>query len=281
MGYKYHNVTRLEAAKEMATWLMDRLPVGSQIAIVNNDIGVRLNQDRVSANRQLDRTIVEGKATSLVQRISASVDVLRKCELERREIYVLTDLSVPGWRDAESSDLPTKLARSEDGKGVVGENILVQLIDVSIPVAEVRNWSISNLKLSQQSTTPGAQVTISGEVQSTKGSGDSPPLTIELFSETVDRSTQDRDGKIVVPATRRVNTQLVAVKDGGSIPIQMTLSDLAEGTNHAELRLSFPDPLECDNIVYLSVDARTQGQTLVICEDKRDAINVGFGIDPP
>jgi hypothetical protein len=281
MGYKYHNVTRLEAAKEMATWLMDRLPVGSQIAIVNNDIGVRLNQDRVSANRQLDRTIVEGKATNLIQRVSASIDVLRKSELERREIYVLTDLSIPGWREAESSDLPTKLERNEEGKGVEGENILVQIIDVSVPIAEVRNWSLSNFKLSQQSTTPGAQVTISAEVQSAKGSGDSPPLTIELFSETVDRSAQDRDGKIVVPAARRVNTQSIAVQDGGSIPIQMTLKDLVEGTNHAELRLSFPDPLECDNIVYLSIDARTQGQTLVICDDRTDARNVGYAIDPP
>ena len=47
MGYQYHNETRLAAAKEMATWLMDRLPIGSQIAIVNSDTGVRLNQDRI------------------------------------------------------------------------------------------------------------------------------------------------------------------------------------------------------------------------------------------
>ena len=280
MGYRYHNVTRLDAAKEMALWLMDRLPVGSQVAIVNNDIGVRLNQDRISANRQLDRTIVEGKATSLVQRISASIDVLRKSELERREIYVLTDLSVPAWRDADTSDLPTKLARDEEGKGIEGENILVQVIDVSVPVSEIRNWSLSNFKLSQQSTTPGSQVTISAEVQSAKGSGDSPPLTVELFAETVDRSLLARDGKIVVPESRRVHTQSVSVPDGGSLPIQMTLSDLVEGTNHAELRLAFPDPLQCDNVVYLSVDARTQGQTLVICDDEEDRRRVGLAVDP-
>ncbi len=281
MGYRYHNVTRLDAAKEMASWLMDRLPAGSQIAIVNNDIGVRLNQDRISANRQLDRTIVEGKATSLIQRISASIDVLRKSELERREIYVLTDLSLPAWREADTSDLPTKLARNEEGKGIAGENILVQIIDVSVPVAEIRNWSLGNFKLSQQSTTPGSQVTISAEVQSAKGSGDSPPLTVELFAETVDRSLLDRAGKIVTPESRRVHTQSVSVPDGGSLPIQMTLTELVEGTNHAELRLAFPDPLECDNIVYFSVDARPQGQTLVISDDEVDRRTVGFAIDPP
>ena len=277
MGYKYHNVTRLEAAKEMALWLMDRLPVGSQIAIVNNDAGVRLNQDRISANRQLDRTTVEGKATNLVQRISASIDVLRKSELERREIYVLTDLSVSAWRDADSSDLPTKLARNEDGKGIEGENILLQIIDVSVPPAEIRNWSLSNFKLSQQSTTPGAQVTISAEVRAAKGSGTAPQLTVELFAETVDRSLVERAPQ---DRSRVVDRQLVEVADSGSVPIQMTLKDLVEGTNHAELRLSFPDPLECDNIVYLTVDARTQGQTLVICDDKTDGKLVGLLVDP-
>jgi hypothetical protein len=30
MGYKYHNHTRLEDAKEMARWLMDRFPMGAK-----------------------------------------------------------------------------------------------------------------------------------------------------------------------------------------------------------------------------------------------------------
>ena len=279
MGYMYHNETRLEAAKKMALWLMDRLPLGSQIAIVNSDAGVRLNQDRVSANRQLERTAVEGKATNLVQRISSSIDVLRKSELERREIYVLTDLSVPAWRDADSSELPSKLARNEEGKGVEGENILLQIIDVSVPVNEIQNWSLTNFKLSQQSTTPGAQVTISADVQAAKGITKAPQLTVELVAETVDRSTQDRDEKPTTTSSV-VDRQLVEVSGGGSIPIQMTLKDLAEGTNHAELRLAFPDPLESDNVVYLTVDARTQGQTLVVCEDSNNGRLVGLLIDP-
>ena len=279
MGYRYHNVTRLEAAKEMALWLMDRLPIGSHIAIVNNDIGVRLNQDRISANRQLDRTIVEGKATNLVQRISASIDVLRKSELERREIYVLTDLSVPAWRDAESSDIPVKLARNEEGKGIEGENILLQIIDVSVPVNEIRNWSLNNFKLSQQSTTPGSHVTISADVQAARGSGNEQ-MTVELFVETADRSLQEREGKVVIPTSRLVDRQLVEVTDGGSLPIRMTIKDLVEGTNHAELRLSRPDPLACDNIVYLTIDARKQGHTLVICDDKEDGRVVGLASEP-
>jgi len=279
MGYQYHNETRLAAAKEMAMWLMDRLPIGSQIAIVNNDSGVRLNQDRISANRLLDRTIVEGRATNLVQRISTSIDVLRKSDLERREVYVLTDLSAGAWRDADSSDIASKLARDENGKGIIGENVLVQLIDVSVPTTEIRNWSLNQFKLSQQTATPGGQVTLSGELQSTKGSG-TEQMTVELASESMDRVLVERDGKMVPPTSTVIERQLIEVPDGGSVPFRLTLKDLVEGTNHASVKITRPDPLEMDNVVYISVDARTQGQTLVVAEDRIDGQNVCGAIDP-
>jgi hypothetical protein len=279
MGYRYHNMNRLDAAKEMATWLMDRLPIGSQIAIVNSDVGVRLTQDRVSANRLLDRTIVEGKAANLVQRISGSIDALRKSELERREIYVITDLYAPAWRDADLSDIPDKLARDESGKGIVGENVLLQLIDVSAPEGEVRNWSLDNFKLSQQTATPGSQVSISAELQSIAGSG-TEQMTVELVAETVDRSSQTRDGKLVLPSSRVVDRQLLEVTDGGLVPFKLTLKDLSEGTNHAEVRISRPDPLDTDNIVYLSIEARSQGQTLVVADNKTEGLLACFAIDP-
>ena len=278
MGYRYHNVTRLDAAKEMALWLMDRLPVGSQIAIVNNDSGVRLNQDRISANRLLDRTIVEGRAANLPQRISASIDALRKSELERREIYVLTDLTTPAWRNAESSDIAAKLARDEEGKGSVGENVLLQLIDVSVPVAEIKNWSLSEFKLSQQTSTPGSQVTVSAELHSVLGS-DKAQMTVELVAENVARSLQVSDGKVTIASPRFTDKQLIEVPDGGSVPFKFTLKELVEGTNHAQLKISRSDPLEVDNVVYLTIDARTQGQTLVIADNNEDGKQVCAAID--
>jgi uncharacterized membrane protein len=206
------------------------------------------------------------------------VDVLRKSELERREIYVLSDLSMPAWRDADISDLPAKLARNAEGKGVEGENVLLQVIDVSVPISEIRNWTLANFKLSQQSTTPGSQVTISAEVHSVKGSG-TEQMSVELVAEANDRSQQEIDVKTLATTTRVIDRQLLEVSDGGSLPLQMTWKDLSEGTNHAELRLTRPDPLDCDNVVYISVDARTQGQTLVICDDKTDAASIASVID--
>lgn len=280
MGYRYHDKTRLDEAKEMARWLMDRLPVGSQIAIVANDAGVRLNQDRLSAERQLERSVVDGHSANLIQRISASIDVLRTSELDRREIYVLTDLSESAWRDAERSEVATKLATKDGDNPNKDNSVLVQIIDVGVPRTEIRNWSIRELKMSQQSTVPGGQVTITAEISANHEST-GEQLTVELLREDIDRKLPiQRDGKTVVPESRVVDRQLIEVPAGGSVPVKLSLKELPEGTNHAELRLSRTDPLEVDNVYYISIDARMQGKTLVVSDDARDGKLVSLMISP-
>jgi hypothetical protein len=279
MGYRFHNVTRLEAAKEMAMWLMDRLPVGSQIAIVNSDSGVRLNQDRLSANRLLDRTIVEGKSANLTYRISASIDALRKSDLERREIYVLSDLSSTAWRDAAGSDIPTKLAANQDPANPQANGVLVQLIDVSVPQKEKRNWSLGNFQLSQQSATPGSQVTISAELMSYPGSGNEQ-IKIELAAEDATVNPLVRDTKSAAPKVSASEQQMLEVTDGGVVPFRFTLKNLVEGTNHFEVRIARPDPLEIDNVWYGTVEARTQGQTLVVADNEVEGKLACYAIDP-
>ncbi len=279
MAYRYHNATRLEKAKEMAQWLMDRLPVPSQIAIVGSDSGARLNPDRLSAERQLERVIVEGRATDLIDRIRTAIDMVRKSELERREIYVVTDLRDAAWKNIASSELPSLLSPN-DPNGMPQPRILLQLIDVSAPDLELKNWSIANLKLSQESTVPGGRVALSAEVSGTRGIQDDQ-LMCELVVEPIDRRLPSvRDGKVTVPEGKVLDRQLIQVPEGGSIPIQLAIKDLAEGTTHAMLRLSRPDPLELDNVLYVSIEARTQGLTAVFADDPRDGQISSLLLDP-
>lgn len=279
MAYRYHSATRLEKAKEMATWLIDRLPVPSQIAIVGSDSGARLNPDRKTTERQLERVAVEGRATDLIDRIRTAIDTVRKSELERREIYVLTDLRERAWKNSPSSELPLLLA-GKDSEGRPRPKILLQLIDVSAPDNELKNWSLANVKLSSESSVPGGSVTVVAEVQGTGGIQDDQ-LMCELLREPIDpRLPNVRDGGVEFPEGTIVNRQLIQVPEGGSVPIQMTISDLAEGTNHALLRLSRPDPLELDNVLYLTIEARTQGATAVFADETRDGKLISLLLDP-
>ena len=279
MGYLYKNETRLAAAKETAGWLMDRLPNGSQIAIVNSDASVRLLADRASANRILDKTTVEGRAAGLVQRITNAIDTLRKSELERREIYVLSDMNAAGWQDADTSTIGNKLAKNPDGTGVDGPNVLLQLVDVSVPKEEIKNWGIKKFNLSQQATVPGSQVTVSAEVEGFPGSGQEQ-MTVELRKEKSDRDLVVRNGILIKPELETVDRQLIEVPDGGSVPVQFTWKGLTEGINHAQIKITRPDPLEVDNVVFLSVEAKAQGRSLIVANDLQDAKLIVTMIDP-
>jgi len=279
MGYRYHNTTRLDDAKEMARWLMDRFPVPSQIAIVGGDGGVRLNPDRLSAERQLERVAVEGKAANLADRISSAIEVLRKSELERREIYVLTDMRDKGWENAGSADLVQKLS-AKDAAGDPQPKVLLQLIDLSVPEEEIKKWSISNVRLSQESAIPGGQISVTADIVANREASEEQ-LMCELAVETVDRKLpMVRDGKMVVPESKLVERQLVQVPKGETVTIQMVIRNLVEGTNHAVLRLSRPDPLEMDNVSYLTIEAQQQGQVAVIADDSRDGQLVSLMLDP-
>jgi hypothetical protein len=281
MGYKYLNHTRLEDAKEMASWLMDRLPVGSEIAIIGSDAGGRVNQDRLSAERQLDRVAVEGKACDLIERITLAADTVRKSKLERREVYVLSDMRKIAWRNADNVDLnPFITGESTDANVEKQPRILLQIIDLGVPEKDIRNWSLENLRLSSESVVPGGSVTLQADLRALEGDI-KEQLMVELAAEPNEKkSVSGRDSQWQIPDAKLLDRQVVQPNEQGSASIQIPWKDLAEGTNHAVLRLARPDPLEIDNVYHLTIEAREQGKSVVICDDANDGQLVALMLDP-
>lgn len=285
MSYKYHNHTRLEEAKEMARWLMDRFPIGSQVAILGNDGSSRMNQDRLSAERQLDRVVVEGKAADLTERIQAAITMVRKSELERREVYVLSDMRERAWKNIATADLESSI--SGESKTDVNATIerqpkvLLQVIDVGVPDEDLRNWGLDELKLSSESVIPGGSVTLDVSMGALEGET-KEQVMVELLAEPVDRRpTISRDGKWVVPDLKLLDRQVVQPGSTGGTNLRLLWKDLAEGTNHALLRLSRADPLESDNELFLTVEAKDQGRSLVISDSAVDGQLVALMLGPP
>ncbi len=259
MDYRSSNETRMDAAKAMGKWVMNRFPLESQIAIVTRDQGLRLSQDRVTAERQLERVEIEGKSSALTRRILAAIQLVRTSKLERREVYVLTDLTEGAWREADQSALQTAMAAEP--------HVLVQLIDVGID--KTQNWKITNLKLSQQVVLPGGSVNLDADVTASR---DAPreQLTVELYTEAIDRSLPiQRNGKTITPPATLVDRQIVELEAGQSRRVQFRVSDLTLGTHQISLKLSRPDPLMIDNTVYAAVDVRTQGKVLIVADNEQ------------
>jgi hypothetical protein len=262
MDYQFENETRLEAAREKCDWLIERLPVGSQVAIVGGRGGARLSQDIAAAQRQIERVEISGASTPLPQRIDTAIDLVRSSDLERKEIYVLTNMTTPSWRDSDSFRLQQKLDVSESGEPPV----LLQIIDVGID--QTLDWSISNLQLSQQSVFPGGSVRIEADVSAT-ASAPRDQLTVELLMEERDLSLPvQKNGQTIIPNATVIDRRVVEVPAAGTARVRFQVRDLQQGTHQARLQIKRPDPLESNNHLDMTLVAREQGRVLVVSKDK-------------
>ena len=294
MGYKYHNHTRLEDAKEMARWLMDRFPMGSQVAIIGNDGAIRVNQDRLSAERQLDRVTTEGRASDLSERIQSAIAVVRKSELERREVYVLSDMRERAWKNIGTADLASAISgeplgaqapAGDPSKWELGATerqpkVLLQIVDLGVPEGDLRNWGLDALKLSSESVVPGGGVSLDVTLGALEGEV-KEQVMVELLAEPVERRPViSRDGQWVVPEAKLLDRQVVQPGSTGGTNLRLQWKDLVEGTNHATVRLSRPDPLESDNVMFVTVEAKEQGRSLVVSDNSVDGQIVALMLNP-
>jgi hypothetical protein len=159
--------------------------------------------------------------------------------------------------------------------------VLLQLIDVGVPDEDIRNWGLDELKLSSESVIPGGSVTLDVAMGALEGET-KEQVMVELLAEPVDRRpTISRDGKWVVPDLKLLDRQVVQPGSTGGTNLRLLWKDLAEGTNHAMLRLSRADPLESDNELFLTVEAKDQGRSLVISDSAVDGGLVALMLAPP
>jgi len=290
MDYRFANESRFEVAKSTARWLLDRLPVDSQIAILHNTQAQRLTAGRATANRQLDSVKIGGKTVDLPARIRSAIELVRASKLNRREVYVITDLSINAWISGASAGLEKLKGDSTDdikkmesqpeapsgiaallapGKTKV-DPVLLQLIDVGVIKRE--NWSVVNLSLSQQAVAPGSSVNVSASILSANGSPDTQ-LNAELWVEARDNALPViRDGKLVTPKSSLRERKTIDVSGGGTARVDFTIRDVPAGTTYGAIRLARPDPLAIDSELSFSLDGQTAGKILIV-----SSVNVNEG----
>jgi hypothetical protein len=280
MDFMFQNQSRLQLAKETASWLMDRLPIGSQIAICNSDGAVRLLNDRTSANRQLEKTNVEGRSSSMIQRISSSIEALKKSELQRREMYILTDLNSASWKGVETPTISKLL--SQNSESDKSDQILLQIVDLSVPKTEIKNWGLSNIDMNQKTGTAGGGLSIEVEVAGVGGDVTAEPeqMTVEFSVEGTNRESAVATSNLTPPDFIVRDRQLVSVAGAGSVKLKFEWRDLMDGLNNAEVRIARPDPLMIDNKVSLSIETMPLGQSLVVASEQDFGDLIAIAIDP-
>ncbi len=135
----------------------------------------------------------------------------------------------------------SKLLTPESGVDK-SDQILLQIVDLSVPKPEIKNWGLSNIDMNQKTGTAGARFSIEVEVAGVGVDVTSAPeqMTVEFAVEGANRESAVATNTLTPPEFIVRDRQLVSVQGGGSIKLKFEWRDLMEGLNNAEFALLDP-----------------------------------------
>ena len=268
MTYRFENATRLEEAKKIGKWLIDQLPLNSKVAIVPTDSSnIFFSDDIRAAEKRLETMDVEWSSQPAIDRLNEAIDWVDDSEIERKEIYVLSEMTRRSW-SAKTSAIKDKLLEATDTS--------VYLFDVSVenPV----NFSLGPLKLNSSRLSTKSKLEIETELFR---QGPGAQRTLQMFLEKPDLSRPYRkDGKTIVPDEYLVRNQSATISADSSSSIKFSLSELPSGVHHGWVQVDGSDPISVDNKRYFTIQVRNNWQVLIATPKDVSPNNVSEAIAP-
>ncbi len=258
MEFRSAGSSRLDKAKEFGSWVLDQLPQESQVGILTGAPVGSLSLGPATAKNQIDMVRASGMQVDLLSRVRTAVDLVIANEFERKEVYVLTDLSNGSWQSPPDG-LSKLLTEYRD-------EVLVQIIDLGDPGRS--NWQLSDVALDQNAVSIGGRVAMEISVTRPEDSRDNT-ATVELIAEAADPTLPVlRDGLLRTAEKRVVDRQLVEFGSDRVAKLTLSAANLHAGTNNFWIRLDKQDPLLVDNERFVSVPTFSQQPTLVVASDR-------------
>ncbi len=246
MAYRHENRTRLEAAQELALWLLAQLPRESRIAVVDSGPGLPAFQvDRGAAKHRIERLATVANSRPLSATLDDAVELARESDLARREIYVFTDMARVSWPGESAPRLRDRLARVAD----VG----VYLIDVGVD--EPVNTALGELRLSGQLLSTGSSLRIETDVSHR---GPETERTVELY--VLAEPENPADGART-PQKREQAT--VTLTPEQAQQVRFEIGSLEIGTHQGYVAIAGQDGLACDDRRFFTVEVKPAWRILV------------------
>lgn len=263
MEYRQESRSRLDAAKQIATQHVSRLPSGSRLAIADSasDNPLNFQPDLNAAQSRIESLAVKPISVALNDRLFTALELQREDQQQQalaagsdtslsdsyvREIYVFTDLTQSAWRGEESLRLKTVLAELPQ--------VAVYLIDVGVD--EPKNAGITQLKLSDQTLSLGSDLTVHATVSSTGIANEERILELYIENET---------GKLA-----KQGQAIVKLEAGAAVVATFPpAKNLGGPIRQGEVRILASDPLVGDDIRFFTVEVRPPLEILVVA-DQRD-----------
>ena len=240
MEYRHDNHTRLEAARDLGLWLLAQLPEQSEVAVLDTRLGMTaaFQVDRGAAKERITRLETVANSQPLPVTIEDAARLLQRSGLQRKELYVFTDLSRGGWPDDQSAQLQQQL-------GQIGD-LGVYVIDVGI--ANPTDYGLGEVRLSGEVLSSSSTLDVKTELSCI---GAPAPRVVELHLLDADRNPQKR------------SEQACEAVPGELQPVEFRIGGLAPGTHQGFLRIVGQDGLAADDVRYFTVGVRPAWRILV------------------
>ena len=263
MQYKFENNSSLDRAKEMADWLIEQFPPESQVAVVaTDDDTLFYSVDIRAAKKRVQTFSFNFRGSQLPERIATAFDFLSDATQNRRELYVLSDLTRQSWVESDEQ-LLKRIAEQYSETG---------LYVIDIGTTQVSNYSVNSLQLRQSTFTKKdslkIEIGLTYQAFDEKGEptpGKSDNRIVRMKIEKPDASRPVRqDGKTLVPdqfITRETN---VVFDDQGNAKVQFDVSGLPEGIHHGVIEVEGDDGLAIDDLRYFTFEVKPAWPVLIV-----------------
>lgn len=270
MMYRQDNRSRLAQAQKTGDWVLEQLPPGSKVAVIDSAAGEAVfSQDEAAAGEAIERLETTYVPRPLPHAIDAGLETALEEKDLRKEIYVFTDLNAEAW-SGKAELLKRRLADRSD--------VTVYLIDVG--VEKPRNFALGDVELPH-----GALLAKNGtlEIETTvEAVGGGADRTVELYIEQPDPTLPRLvDDKLQLPKPELRGQQAVRVEAGGSQAVRFRVAAPEPGVHQGYLRLTGgDDALEIDETRYFTVKVMSAWPVLVVAPSGVSPTNLVQAIAP-
>ncbi|MFK8113260.1 MAG: BatA domain-containing protein [Rubripirellula sp.] len=252
---------RIGRMKDLATWMVTRVPPTSRIAIVDRSAQpASFSLDVASAVSKIEQLSARELVQPIASRLDAAARLVRTSDLPNRQVLLVTDLAASTWGDnAKQAGLDSVLSEAP--------SVALTVLDLGSFEGVNRSLTIPDF----EDTTPARGVPIALSttlsLQAPEESGAvSVTAELELFDNDPSLPVV-RNGVVTRPQPRSVGRTSAKLTPGGSSELVLTIPFLETGIHHGQVRLIGDDAMPLDDIRYFTLKVLPASRVLLVCDD--------------